>query len=197
MNELNDLKVKFANKYGLNQDIVDDVLEIINIQQQKFIQENYIKFIYTDDEYGEMAKELHRTMGGLRRSYDGDAGIDLPVILSKEEQNHGSKKIWPGEREMLQTGLIMEFPVGYYGRIIHRSSTEKVSRLRVVEGIIDDFRGPLFVQVHNQNTTSVDVYHGTRLGQLILSKTCPFQVVEANELRPSARGSNGFGSSGK
>lgn len=94
----------------------------------------------------------------------------------------------------------MEFPIGYYGRIVHRSSTEKNHRLRVIEGIIDDYRGELYLQVHNTNSCKVSVYHGDRLGQLILARTYPFpiQAVEDNEeLRPSKRGFNGFGSSGK
>lgn len=156
-----------------------------------------IRYKYTDDQYGKSAKEIHANKNMLSRAYKGDAGIDLPIVLSDEDIKHGFKRIWPNEREMLHTGIIMEFPIGYYGRIIHRSSTEKTHRLRVIEGIIDDYRGEILVQVHNQNSSTVDVYHGDRLSQLILSKSFPFKLENATNLRPSTRGAKGFGSSGK
>lgn len=150
-----------------------------------------IRFKYTDDEYGRAAKNFEIPS----RSYDGDAGIDLPIILPDDELEHG-KIIWENERVMLHTGLMVEFPVGYHGRIIHRSSTEKRSRLRIVEGVIDDYRGELMVQVHNGNSSKVEVYHGQKLAQLIVIRSAPFTIEIAEELRPSARGNKGYGSSG-
>jgi dUTP pyrophosphatase len=147
---------------------------------------------YTDDEYGKSAKEL----GMIKHSYDGDAGIDLPTVFAGEYRAVGLT-IFPGERKMLHTGLRVAFPKGYWGRIIHRSSTEKKYRLRIIEGVIDQYRNELLVQVHNMNTFPVDVKHGQRLAQLIVLKTASFKCKEVDELPPSDRGSNGFGSSGK
>jgi len=166
------------------------ILEILRYEYR----EKKIKFKYTNDEYGVAARVLHHKCG-LKYAYDGDAGLDLPIVLSAETQEHG-QVIWPGEREILHTGVIMEFPVGYWGRIIHRSSTERKSRLRVIEGVIDDYRGEILIQVHNGNTSQAKVYHGNRLAQLIVHKTCSFICEPADELRPSNRGAKGFGSSG-
>lgn len=193
--DIEKLKLDFKFKYNLHYDFVSDIINLIKLCDNDI--SGKIKFTFTDNEYGEMAKNFYQKNGSINRAYAGDAGIDLPVMLSKDEQIHGSKKVWPNEREMLHTGIIMEFPTGYYGRIIHRSSTEKIHRLRVIEGVIDDYRGEILVQVHNQNTACVDVYHGSRIAQLILSKTCPFLIEYADKLRESDRGANGFGSSGK
>lgn len=193
--DIEKLKLDFKFKYNLHYDFVSDIINLIKLCDNDV--SGKIKFTFTDNEYGEMAKNFYQQNGSINRAYAGDAGIDLPVMLSKDEQSHGSKKVWPNEREMLHTGIIMEFPTGYYGRIIHRSSTEKIHRLRVIEGVIDDYRGEILVQVHNQNTACVDVYHGSRIAQLILSKTCPFLIEYADKLRESDRGANGFGSSGK
>lgn len=176
-------------------DLLEELVCEINNSE---ITNNRIRYRYTDDEYGVAARRLHQEFGKLNRAYVGDAGIDLPIVLSEEQRKiGGGNDIWPGEREVLHTGIQMEFPVGYYARIVHRSSTEKKHRLRVIEGIIDDYRGEVLVQVHNPNTCQVKVHHGDRLGQLILSKTRPFEIEYSNDLRPSERGLNGFGSSGK
>jgi len=194
--QINMLKCKMENTYGINPNIVDDFLTLNHISYLKGIMDSKIRYKYLDDEFGREAREVHKK-SPLRRAYPGDAGIDLPVILSESHLKHGGIEVWPNEREILHTGICMEFPVGYYGRIIHRSSTEKNHRLRVIEGIIDDYRGEILVQVHNTNTCKVKVYHGDRLAQIILARTYPFPIEETAELRPSARGNNGFGSSGK
>lgn len=194
--EINKLKLKFRNSHNMDASLVEDLLQINHLSYLKGIVINKIRYKYTEDEYGEEAKRIHQEIP-IQRAYPGDAGIDLPTILSAADRKHGGLEIWPNEREMLHTGLYMEFPVGYYGRIIHRSSTEKKHRLRVIEGIIDDYRGEILIQVHNTNSCKVNVYHGDRLGQIILARTYPFPIEEAQELRPSSRGSNGFGSSGK
>lgn len=196
MKDIDLIKMIFSQKYNLNPDIVDHIIEIFNISNKQHYINEKIRFTFTNDKYGESAKELYRKRGPLKRSYSGDAGIDLPIILSEEEMEHG-KKIWAGEREILHTGIILEFPIGYWGRIVHRSSTEKNHRLRVIEGIIDDYRGEILVQVHNGNTSNATVYHGDRLSQVVLAKTAPFDIEEAKTLRPSSRNNKGFGSSGK
>jgi deoxyuridine 5'-triphosphate nucleotidohydrolase len=179
------LKDELRSRYGhkINMETLATILVLEEIRA-----EQTIGIQYTSDEYGEAAAEL----GVPQKAYSHDAGIDLPITLSKEDREHG-KIIWPGERERLHTGMIMDFPIGWHARIIHRSSTEKRHRLRVVEGTIDDYRGELLVQVHNGNDCKIEVYHGQKLGQLILHPTAPFGC-EVRDLRPSERGVNGFGS---
>lgn len=194
--QIDSIKTKISMNHNVGTDFIDDIFDLIDLASLKKYDENKIKYKYTDDEYGKTAKDLHLNYG-LKYAYPGDAGIDLPIVLSEEDRKHDGLQIFPNERAALHTGFIMEFPIGHYGRIVHRSSTEKKHRLRVIEGIIDDYRGEILVQVHNPNTFPIKVYHGDRLGQLIIVKTCPFKLEEAQSLRESKRGSNGFGSSGK
>jgi deoxyuridine 5'-triphosphate nucleotidohydrolase len=133
----------------------------------------------------------------IKYAYPGDGGIDLPIVVSTDQQKSGIT-VYPSDRTILHTGMIMEFPVGYCARIIHRSSTERVHRLRVIEGLIDDYRNEILVQVHNMNSYPIVFEHGQRAAQIILFKACTMQIEEANgELRPSKRDSKGFGSSGR
>ena len=189
------LRMKYS--FTLGNGLIDDFMELIELSRELHHNREKIRYAFTDDEYGEAARKLYRERGPLVRSYQGDAGIDLPVVFGDSFDVQHGKVIWSSERQMLHTGIKMEFPMGYWGRIVHRSSTEKKHRLRVIEGIIDDYRGEILIQVHNSNTSNVTIHHGDRLAQIILARTAPFELVESNELRPSERGSKGFGSSGK
>lgn len=146
---------------------------------------------YAPDVYGDEAKKLDPP----RRAYQDDAGIDLPTILLPADQKHGLT-IYPGDRVRLHTGICVAFPDGYWGRIVHRSSTESRHRLRVVEGVIDQYRDQLLVQVHNTNSFPIIVQHGQRLAQLIVIDLVGFECEFVDELPPSSRGQRGFGSSG-
>lgn len=185
------LKLISADTLKSDPEFVKLIKEIITEHDKSVFTDNYIDLIYSNDEYGKEARKL----GLIKHAYEGDAGIDLPTVLLHEDREHG-KMIYPGDRTMLHTGIHVAFPKGYWGRIIHRSSTEKRSRLRVIEGVIDDFRGPLLVQVHNMNSFPITVHHGQRIAQLIVVKTASFKCREVEHLPPSQRGSNGWGSTG-
>jgi dUTP pyrophosphatase len=181
------------NQYLCIRDLINIIRSVRDIDDNNLV----IKYAYTNDEYGEAARELHKTRP-LQKAYPGDAGIDLPIVLNSSDRKHGKKVIWPGEREMLHTGIAIELPPGYFGRIVHRSSTEKVFRLRVVEGIIDTgFRGPIFSHVFNGNTCQAEVSHGDRLAQLIPTKIVQCQLTNVDKLSDSERSTKGWGSSGK
>lgn len=155
--------------------------------------ENENKFLdikFMNNEYGEEAKKF----GLPKQAYEDDAGIDLPTILDKEHINIGLT-IYPGDRVMLHTGIAIALPKNYWARIVHRSSTEKRHRLRVIEGVIDAYRNELLIQVHNMNSYPIIIQHGQKLAQLIPVKLSSLKAREVEELPPSERGLKGFGSS--
>lgn len=183
-----DVSPVVKSPYAALRDRVRALEEIIKEQNRSLV----TYFSYTDDEYGRLAKKLHSEIGGLKYAYNGDAGFDLPAIVPD-----GVLTIWPNEREMLHTGIVIEMPFGYYSRITHRSSTEKRYRLRIVEGTIDnEYRGELLVQVHNPNSAQLQVKHGHKYAQLIVCKTASFPLEYKEKLTSTVRGGNGFGSSG-
>lgn len=122
-------------------------------------------------------------------AYPGDAGMDLTIIEGAT--------LGPGEALDLATGLAIELPLGFWGRITGRSSTLRKRGLLVNEGVIDQgYRGPLFVYVKNLNGSTKTIEPGDRLAQLIVAPIVRPEVVETEALGDSIRGSNGFGSSG-
>lgn len=122
-------------------------------------------------------------------AYPGDAGADLSII--------GSHWLEPNEGKDLPTGIKIEAPVGFWTRIVGRSSTLRKRSLWVNEGIIDNgYRGELFVYVRNVSASAVRIERGARLAQIILAPIVRPEIVAVDALSESARGTNGFGSSG-
>ena len=126
----------------------------------------------------------------------GDAGADLYVLLPDEYKGAGMP-ILPYAHVLLDAGMRIELPDGYYARITHRSSTEYKKHLRVAEGTIDSsYRGQLYTQVVNDTNEVIYVQHGERLAQMIILPVlqADFQVVD--ELSVTERNEGGFGSTG-
>lgn len=127
----------------------------------------------------------------LKPVLEGDAGID---IYASE-----MVAIRPFETVLISTGLYMEIPKGYYGRLVGRSSLHKQG-LHVNEGIIDSgYRGEIKVSMTNSSNETIFaklVEIGERVAQLIISKVEPIEFVAVQELSETERGTNGFGSTG-
>lgn len=127
----------------------------------------------------------------LERGSSNAAGYDLKAIES------GS--ISPLSRSIIRTGIRVEIPVGYYGRVAPRSGLAVKNGINVLAGVIDsDYRGEIMVVLHN--TDQHHSYHyekGDRIAQLII-ETCHHLVIEyVDSLESTERGKDGFGSTGK
>lgn len=123
------------------------------------------------------------------RSHKDDAGWDLTTS--------SAQTVEPGQLANISTSIAVALPIGWYGQLIGRSSTPRRYGLSVVEAVIDaGYRGELFIQVHNESSTPAIVPKGSRLAQLILLPVPAVVWVPTNSLPPSARGPNGFGSTG-
>ncbi len=124
------------------------------------------------------------------RAYPDDAGVDLTTqeIVTIE----------PGQFVDVRTQVLeTELPRGYWGMIVGRSSTLRKHGLHIPSAVIDPgWRGPLYVGVWNLSTIAKTIYPGDRLGQLILVTNHPLPVVAVDTVTDSARGVNGFGSTG-
>lgn len=155
-----------------------------------------LKYVFTNDTCGNLARADHeKGKIQLGRAYDGDAGFDLHIYL---QDGLNQYSLHPGKRVLVSAGIAIEIPQGYYGRIVHRSSTEYKLGLRVVEATIDaGYRGPLFVHLQNlgREYTGIPLENGMKLAQLILTKVEPFYTELVTELSPSVRDIKGFGSS--
>lgn len=127
------------------------------------------------------------------RGTRNSAGLDLKI---KE-----SITVLKNTVVLLDTGVKVAIPDGYFGLLVPRSSMYKKGLyLANTVGIIDsDYRGELKIAVavaDNWPSSSVEITAGDRLVQLIL---LPYLVEDPTlvaSLSSTERGSGGFGSTG-
>lgn len=122
------------------------------------------------------------------------AGYDLYACLEKPID------VKPGETAKVPTGISMEIPVGYVGMIFARSglATKKGLAPANKVGVCDsDYRGEYIVALYNHSNKTVTINPGERIAQLVIMPFLEFEFNEVNELNDTARGSGGFGSTGK
>jgi dUTP pyrophosphatase len=125
------------------------------------------------------------------RAYAGDAGIDLVATERR--------RIAPGERAVVGTGLAVAVPDGYAGLVLPRSGLAAEHGISIVNapGLIDSgYRGEVRVVLLNTDRSQpFTVELGMRIAQLLLVAIEPLEVVAVDDLPESERGARGFGSS--
>lgn len=126
------------------------------------------------------------------------AGYDLYAAF--EDTMYGSMEIPPHETRMIPTGIAISIPQDFWGGIYARSGLATKQGLRPANcvGVIDsDYRGEIFVALHNDSNDYRYVCNGDRIAQLIIHSCCyhwGWEVVD--NLDPTERGKGGFGSTG-
>jgi len=124
------------------------------------------------------------------RSHINDAGADLYSIEDII--------IPPSSRATIKTGISIEIPTGFYGRVAPRSGLAAKHGIDILAGVVDStYRGEILVIMLNTDTSnSFTVNCGDRIAQLIIQYHHNYYFIESEELSSTDRGSGGFGSSG-
>jgi dUTP pyrophosphatase len=124
------------------------------------------------------------------RAHADDAAVDL---FSGE-----TITLEPGARHAVKTGIAMEIPSGFVGLIWDKSSVPLRDGIKTMGGVVDaGYRGEIQVIVINLNSATVTIEKGQKLAQMLVQKVELLPVDEVSELSDTARGENGFGSTGK
>ena len=121
------------------------------------------------------------------------AGADLYACLEQ------SVTIEPGQTVLIATGIGMEIPVGYAGLVYARSGLASKRGLAPANkvGVIDpDYRGEIFVPLHNHSTGPQTVDPGERIAQIIITPYLSVTYQQTDTLSDTVRGTGGFGSTG-
>ena len=120
--------------------------------------------------------------------YDVFACINEPV------------KIFPHQTAMINTGLSVAVPDGYWVGVFARSGIAAKQGLRPANctGVIDaDYRGPVMVALHNDSEEIRFVEPDERIAQLIILPFMDWDIEEVDELDDTERNEGGFGSTDK
>ena len=105
----------------------------------------------------------------------------------------------PQEIRLVSTGLEMELPEGMECQVRPRSGLALRHGVTLPNspGTIDpDYRGELRIILQNNGTEPVAFTRGDRIAQLVFQRFSAPEVIEAAELGATARGEDGFGSTG-
>jgi dUTP pyrophosphatase len=124
----------------------------------------------------------------------GSAGIDLRAMLNDKLE------LWPGEAELIPTGLRIHIECpGYAGLILPRSGLGHKQGLVLgnLVGLIDsDYQGELMVSCWNRSNKVQTVQPGDRIAQLVVVPVQQPQLEIVTSFESTERGAAGFGSSG-
>lgn len=103
----------------------------------------------------------------------------------------------PLQRVVIATDISVEIPEGYYGRIAPRSGLAVNKGIDVLAGVVDsDYRGELGIVLINHSLDYFNISIGDKIAQLILERADILDPEWADTLEDTARGYQGFGSTG-
>ena len=125
---------------------------------------------------------------------EASAGMDLRANIPE------FVTLQPLERAIIKTGLFIELPIGYEAQVRPRSGLAAKSGVTVLNapGTIDaDYRGEIGVILVNLSNEPFVIANGERIAQLVIARHERAKWEPVDELSETARGSGGFGSTGK
>ena len=142
-------------------------------------------------------KILDERIRGMLPQYAtaGAAGLDLRACIDKE------MTLQSGEAQLVPTGIAIHVgDPGYAAVILPRSGLGAKNGIVLgnLVGLIDsDYQGPLMVSLWNRGKTAFTIQPMDRIAQLVVVpvQQVEFEVVE--QFAASARGTGGFGSTGR
>lgn len=133
----------------------------------------------------------------------------IPSYGEHGEENSGfdfvsveNRKMVPGERAIISTGLKMEIPTGYEVQVRPRSGFAIKKGVTVLNapGTVDaGYRGEAKIILINLSDEDVFIQKGDRIAQGVFAKVEHALLVEVkeNDLSDTSRGAGGFGSTGR
>ena len=126
----------------------------------------------------------------------GSAGMDLRAAV----QENVPMILSPGARALVPTGLKIALEPGFEAQVRPRSGLALKHGITCLNspGTIDsDYRGEVGVILINHGSEAFVIKRGERIAQLVVARHEQAAMVEVGTLDETARGSGGFGSTGR
>ena len=126
------------------------------------------------------------------KAHSDDAAYDLRSRIDLT--------IDPGKVALVPTGLTLELPVGYEAQVRPRSGLALKSGIGVLNGpgtIDAGYRGEVGSILFNFSDRPFEIRRGDRISQMVIAELADVHLESVEQLSESARGSGGFGSTGK
>ncbi len=122
------------------------------------------------------------------------AGLDLRANIDK------SIVLGSLDRVLIPTGLYIELPEGFEAQVRPRSGLALKKGIGILNspGTIDaDYRGEIGVILVNLSKEDFTIQNGDRIAQMVIGKHEKVEWMQVEVLNDSARGTGGFGHTGK
>ena len=123
---------------------------------------------------------------------DGAAGMD---VVAAEDLD-----VAPGARHAVATGFAIAIPPGHEVQVRPRSGLalkHGITCLNTPGTIDEDYRGEVKVILANLGSDPFPIRRGDRIAQLVPAPVLRATLDEVDTLDETARGSGGFGSTGR
>lgn len=124
------------------------------------------------------------------RAHSTDAGLDLKC---KEDT-----MMWPESSATFDTGVHIELPPGYYGKIESKSGLNVKYDIVSCGGTIDEgYTGSIVVKLYNFGHRDHLFKAGDKIAQLVIMPYIAPELELVSHLDETERGDSGFGSTGR
>jgi dUTP pyrophosphatase len=124
------------------------------------------------------------------------AGLDLLAAVPEDQP----VALAAGAYAIIPTGLVIALPSGFEAQVRPRSGLAAKHGVTVLNspGTIDaDYRGEVCVLLINHGKEPFTVRRGERIAQMVIAPVVQAELAVATSLTSTARGSGGFGSTGR
>ena len=126
----------------------------------------------------------------------GSAGMDLRAAVADDQP----LTLAPGARALVPTGLKIALEPGYEAQVRPRSGLalkHGITCLNTPGTVDSDYRGEVGVILANLGTEPFVIRRGERIAQMVIARHARAAMVEVAGLDETARGTGGFGSTGR
>lgn len=124
------------------------------------------------------------------RAHEADAGYDLKTPFDTV--------IRPGGSAVIDTGVHIAIPMGYFGKIESKSGLNVNNGIVSCGGVIDSgYTGSIRVKLYNFGRLPYTFRTGEKIAQLIIQPCILPELIITDKLAKTDRGNKGFGSTGK
>jgi dUTP pyrophosphatase len=124
------------------------------------------------------------------RAHETDAGMDL---RAPEDVT-----IQPGGSAVIDTGVHIQIPAGYYGKLESKSGLNVKHGVVSKGGVIDSgYTGSIKAKLYNDGSEPYTFHAGDKIVQLLIVPCMIPELVEVTGFPDTDRCANGFGSSGR
>ena len=124
------------------------------------------------------------------------AGLDLMAAIAE----HAPLVLAARQYAMIPTGLVIALPDGFEAQVRPRSGLAARHGVTVLNspGTVDaDYRGEINVLLVNLGSEAFTIRRGERIAQMIVAPVTRVELVRAESLPATPRGSGGFGATGR